>query len=272
MLVFPFAKVNMGLRVLRKRPDGFHDIASILLPIPLRDALEATMDLDIPPNEVRFVRTGIAIPGDPADDLCLKAVQAIRKLRDLPGLRLHLHKVIPAGAGLGGGSSDAAHVMLLLNKLLELGLAPEELHTLAAELGSDCPFFLKNEPQLAEGRGEKLRPVTLDLNGYWLLLVAPGIHAPTPQAYMQCKPTGQELDLKIFKQPVSTWQNVVLNDLEPPVFSLHPELADLKKELLEIGAAYASMSGSGSSVYGIFSEKPVLRKYPPTYRSWILPL
>lgn len=162
--------------------------------------------------------------------------------------------------------------MLLLNKLLELGLAPEELHTLAAELGSDCPFFLKNEPQLAEGRGEKLRPVTLDLNGYWLLLVAPGIHAPTPQAYMQCKPTGQELDLKIFKQPVSTWQNVVLNDLEPPVFSLHPELADLKKELLEIGAAYASMSGSGSSVYGIFSEKPVLRKYPPTYRSWILPL
>ncbi|MGV9012454.1 MAG: 4-(cytidine 5'-diphospho)-2-C-methyl-D-erythritol kinase [Flavobacteriales bacterium] len=272
MLVFPHAKVNVGLRVLHKRPDGFHDISSVMLPIPLHDVLEAVVDMSITDGEVRFVRTGNAVPGDPADDLCLKAVEAVREFRELPGLRIHLHKTIPAGAGLGGGSSDAAHMLLLLNKLLDLRLAPVELEDLASGLGSDCPFFLHHGAQLAEGRGEKLLPITLDLRGHWMVLIAPGIHAPTPLAYAQCKPTGIELESRLLEQPTSTWQDAVLNDLEPAVFDRHPELAELKRELLKEGAAYASMSGSGSSVYGIFSKKPMPRHYPAGYHSWLLPL
>ncbi|MBK9422393.1 MAG: 4-(cytidine 5'-diphospho)-2-C-methyl-D-erythritol kinase [Flavobacteriales bacterium] len=272
MLVFPHAKVNVGLRVLHKRPDGFHDISSVMLPIPLHDVLEAVVDMGMPDGEVSFVRTGSAVPGDTADDLCLKAVEAVREFRELPGLRIHLHKTIPAGAGLGGGSSDAAHMLLLLNKLLELRLAPTELDEMASGLGSDCTFFLHHGAQLAEGRGEKLLPITLDLRGNWMVLIAPGIHAPTPLAYAQCKPTGAKLDTKLLEQPTSKWQDLVLNDLEPAVFDRHPELAELKRALLNEGAAYASMSGSGSSVYGIFSKKPIPRNYPEGYQSWVLPL
>ncbi|HRO40405.1 MAG TPA: hypothetical protein PLZ25_10855, partial [Flavobacteriales bacterium] len=151
MLVFPFAKINLGLQVLRKRPDGYHDIRSVLFPIPLCDVLEAVVDEGLASGEVKFESSGLPVPGDPAANLCLKAVELIREQRELPGLRMHLHKAIPTGAGLGGGSSDGAHALLLLNKLLDLRLAAEELHAIASRIGSDCPFFLKQQPQLAEG-------------------------------------------------------------------------------------------------------------------------
>lgn len=272
MLTFPFAKINLGLRVLRRRPDGFHDIASVMLPIPLHDVLEAVVDNEVPAGEVSFERTGISIPGDPLSDLCLKAMESVQNSCDLPGLRVHLHKAIPAGAGLGGGSSDAAHMLVLLNNLLELDLSPADLHQKAASLGSDCPFFLKPEAQFAEGRGEILHPISVALGGHWLVLVAPGIHVPTPKAYSMATPSGIELDLELFQMPPASWQGQLLNDLEPAVFAMHPELAQLKKDLLDHGADYASMSGSGSTMFGIFASKPEPMNLPEGYGSWILPL
>ena len=273
MLVFPFAKINLGLQVLRKRPDGYHDIRSVLLPISLRDALEAVVDKSLPPGEVKFESTGLPVPGDAAANLCLKAVEMIREQRELPGLRMHLHKAIPTGAGLGGGSSDGAHALLLLNKLLDLRLAAEELHAIASRIGSDCPFFLKQQPQLAEGRGEQLSPIDVDLKGHWLMLVNPGIHVPTSEVYQGMTLTDAHTDLQeALKDPPSAWQCTVVNDMEQFVIAKHPAIGAIKTELLQQGAVYAAMSGSGSSVFGIFPEQPQALVFPATFRSWVFPL
>ncbi len=272
MLVFPFAKINLGLQVLRKRPDGFHDIRSVLLPIPLYDGLEAVVDSNVPAGEVRFERSGIPVPGDTSSDLCMKAVEQVRKLRELPGLRIHLHKTIPTGAGLGGGSSDAAHMLLLLNKLLDLGLSPKELHAMASELGSDCPFFLQHAPQLAEGRGELLSPVTIGLADRWLLLVNPGIHVPTAEVYGNMRLGAQHEDLRqLIAAPPAFWQGTVINDMEEYVFAKYPAIREIKQELLSRGAIHTAMSGSGSSVFGIFVEKPVDLVFPEGYGMWVFP-
>ncbi len=272
MLVFPFAKINLGLQVLRKRPDGYHDIRSVLFPIPLCDALEAVVDENVPAGEVRFVRTGIPVPGDASSDLCMKAVEQVRKLRELPGLRIHLHKAVPTGAGLGGGSSDAAHTLLLLNKLLELELSPQELHAMASALGSDCPFFLQHMAQLAEGRGEILSPVNIDLHGHWLVVVNPGIHVPTAEVYgnMHLQPQHEDL-IQLIAAPISAWQGTVVNDMEEYVFGQYPAIREIKRRLQGMGAIYAAMSGSGSSVFGIFAEKPVDPGFPKGYGTWIFP-
>ncbi|MFT3883919.1 MAG: 4-(cytidine 5'-diphospho)-2-C-methyl-D-erythritol kinase [Flavobacteriales bacterium] len=273
MLAFPFAKINLGLNVVRKRADGFHVIESVLVPIPLHDAVEIVTDPTLRPNEAIFTRSGIPVPGDPQDDLCLKAVRAVQAARTLPGLRLHLHKVIPTGAGLGGGSSDAAHVLLLLNDLLDLQLGRAELHAMAATLGSDCPFFLEERPQLAEGRGEQLSPITLDLRGQWLVLVNPGIHVGTAEVYRNTVPTERSIDLPAaLARNSDTWRTSVVNTMEPYVFRTHPAIAALHATLHGMGAYYAAMSGSGSSVFGLFRERPVLPSFPVGHHVWCLQL
>lgn len=273
MLIFPFAKINLGLHVIRKRPDGYHDIRSVLFPIPLRDALEAVVDKNLPPGEVKFESTGLLVPGDPQGNLCMQAVELIRQQRELPGLRMHLHKAIPTGAGLGGGSSDGTHTLLLLDQLLALGFTAEEMHTMASRLGSDCPFFLKNRPQLAEGRGERLSPIEADLKNHWLVLVNPGIHVSTAEVFQGMQITSAHAALEeALKAPPSAWQGTVVNDMEPYVFAKHPAIGAIKAELLKQGAVYAAMSGSGSSVFGIFGEEPSEITFPVEYSSWVFEL
>lgn len=273
MLTFPCAKINLGLNVLRVRDDGYRDIESVLVPIPLCDALEAVVDPALGDGRIAFVRTGRAVPGDPYDDLVVRAHGLVNALRPLPGLRVHLHKVLPIGAGLGGGSSDGAHMLLLLDRLLGLGLGRAVLHELAAQLGSDPPFFLHGVPCLAEGRGERLTPLPLALEGHWLVLVDPGIHVSTAEVYARTRPSGASVDLPaILRDPVGTWQGRLLNGMEEAVFTLHPAIGRIKRALLGAGAAYASMSGSGSSVFGLFTEQP--RFAPLTFGAphWTLPL
>lgn len=273
MLRFPPAKINLGLQVLGKRPDGFHDIRSVLVPIPLHDALEAVIDPAVPPGELRFARTGLPVPGRPGDDLCMKAVEALRQACPLPGLRMHLHKAIPMGAGLGGGSSDGTHTLRLLNTLLDLGLPPGKLHRIATGLGSDCPFFLKDRPQLAEGRGERLSPIAVDLSGHWLVLVAPGIHVHTAEVYRNMHLRSGHDDLReVIAEPISKWQGRLVNDMEDHVLAKHPLIGAIKEKLLARGALYAAMTGSGSSVFGLFGEKPEELEWPAGYASWVLDL
>lgn len=272
MLIFPFAKINLGLHVLAKRPDGYHDIRSVLFPIPLCDALEAVLAPDLPAGGLQFASSGLPVPGDPAGNLCLKAVQLLRARRELPGLRMHLHKAIPMGAGLGGGSSDGAHTLLLLNHLLDLGLTAKELHTMAAQLGSDCPFFLQQQPQMAEGRGDVLRPIAVDLKGQWLVVVNPGIHVPTAEVYRNMRLVERHRDLEAsLHAPIPNWNGSVVNDMEEYVFAQHPAVANIKQVLLRQGASYAAMSGSGSSVFGIFGERPVRLSFPQEYGMWVFP-
>lgn len=260
MIVFPHAKINLGLNVLRKRPDGFHDIESVLVPIPLTDVLEAIVDPALPNGAVEFTSSGISIPGATETNLCIRAVRSLQAQRPMPGIRMHLHKVVPTGAGLGGGSSDGAHTLLLLNKLLDLGLEGTALHRMAAELGSDCPFFLSDRPQLAEGRGERLSPVILDLKGWWLLLVNPGIHVGTAEVYANTVPSGANENIAeaLLSTSPDQWQDRVTNSMELYVFKTYPAVKQLRDALLTQGAAYASMSGSGSSVFGLFREDPAV--------------
>ena len=260
MIAFPHAKINLGLNVLRKRPDGFHEIESVLVPIPLTDVLEAIVDPMLPIGAIEFTSSGIQIPGSTDSNLCLRALRAIQTLRPLPGIRLHLHKVIPTGAGLGGGSSDGAHTLTLVNKLLDLELDNDVLHQLAAALGSDCPFFLSDRPQLAEGRGERLSPIALDLKGWWLLLVNPGVHVGTAEVYANTLANGTSVDLAevLVNTSPDQWQHSVTNSMEHYVFKAYPAVKHLCDALMAQGAAYAAMTGSGSSVFGLFRDEPDL--------------
>lgn len=266
MIRFPHAKINLGLNVVRKRPDGWHEIESVLVPIPLHDVLEVLVDADLPAGECVLTRSGLPVDGEVEKDLCWRAVKAVGRLRALPGLRVHLHKVVPMGAGLGGGSSDATHTLLLLNDLLQLGLSYDELHAMAASLGSDCPFFLSRTPQLAKGRGEQLRPVELDIQGIRLLLVNPGLHVPTPQAYALTRPTERSMDLvNALSSPMEEWQRSVHNTMETGIFPQFPEIGMIKERLVASGATYAAMSGSGSSVFGLFRNEPPALAWPEHY-------
>lgn len=271
MVLFPHAKINLGLNVVRKRRDGYHDIESVLIPIPLRDALEVIIDPHLPEGEVRFSRTGVDIPIDSANDLVMKAHSALRAEFVLLGLRIHLHKVIPTGAGLGGGSSDAAHTLLLLNKLLHLRIPEPKLRAMAAAIGSDCPFFLDHRPQLAEGRGEKLLPVAVDLSDCWLMLVNPGLHISTPEVFANTPPSGQSLDLPraLAASSMRNWSAVAPNVMEQYVFATYPEVQAIRDRMLTLGAEHAAMSGSGSTVFGLFRNKPPIQQWPTSYRQWV---
>lgn len=254
MIVFPNCKINLGLHVIRKRPDGFHDLETVFYPLPLTDALEV-----ISPGTLTFTASGIPVPGNSADNLCLKAWHLLRKdFPTLPEVNIHLHKHIPIGAGLGGGSADAAFMLRLLNTRFQLGLTDEQLIDHAAVLGSDCPFFIRNKPCYATGRGEILSPINLDLSAYTFVLVYPGIHVNTGWAFGQMSPAAPARSLReSIMEPVENWAATISNDFEQPVFSAHPELAVIKQSLYEQGAVYSSMSGSGSAILGIFRKDKI---------------
>lgn len=253
MIVFPNCKINLGLQVLRKRNDGFHDISSIFYPVPLRDALEIITrpDLDTP----LLHNYGMPVNGAAGDNLCVKAWQLLKEHHPaMPAVEIHLLKNIPMGAGLGGGSADAAFMLQLLNHTFRLAIPDDLLRGYALQLGSDCPFFIINKPCIGGGRGELLSPVELSLAGYRLVLVFPGIHINTGWAFGALSLHNQHIDLATAIQlPVDQWKGQLKNDFEAPVFTKYPDLAKMLKQLYHAGAVYASMSGSGSTLFGLFA-------------------
>jgi 4-diphosphocytidyl-2-C-methyl-D-erythritol kinase len=252
MISFPGCKINLGLHILYKREDGYHEIESVMYPVPLNDVLEI-----VPDNTFQFVSTGLAIPGNAEDNLCVRAYQLLQKDFQIPPVYMHLHKNIPLGGGLGGGSADGAHVLLLLNQLFQLGLSVEQLQHYAAQLGSDCPFFILNEPQEAKGRGELLAPLTIDLSDYFLKIINIGLHISTAEAYGNSTPAIPETSIRTqLTKPITAWKDALENDFEKGIFPRYPELKKIKDQLYAEGAVYASMSGSGSTMYGIFKEHP----------------
>jgi 4-diphosphocytidyl-2-C-methyl-D-erythritol kinase len=271
MISFPNGKINIGLTVLDKREDGFHNIESIFYPVNWLDALEI-----ISSSKFNFQTSGIEINGPGENNLCVKAYRFLQQEFDLPPINIYLLKNIPLGAGLGGGSSDAAFLLKMMNEFFELKLPHEKLLQLSGSIGSDCAFFVDNKPSLVSGKGEVQQPVDLSLAGYFVVLVYPGIQVDTSTAY-------RKLDLQrsekiqhetfpssialaeIIKQPIASWKEQVLNEFEPIIFTDFPKLAVLKDQLYQSGALYASLSGSGSTIYGIYKEKPTLPYFPPDY-------
>lgn len=257
MISFPNAKINLGLHVTRKRNDGFHDIETVFYPVPLRDALEIHPSGE---SKSSLHLYGTPIPGG-GDNLCKKAYELMQQEYGLPAVNMHLLKQIPTAAGLGGGSSDAAHTLLMLNELFNLKITTTELEKLAARLGSDCSFFIRNKPTYAHGRGELFEPVDLDFSGKHIMLVKPDIHISTAEAYGLVKPNAKRPSLReISQQALSDWKDFLINDFERPIFEKYPEIREIKELLYEMGALYASMSGSGSAVYGIFHTPPSIDK------------
>ena len=257
MICFPNAKINLGLHVISRRPDGYHNLETIFYPLDLRDALEIIPGSSSGSNEHRFFQTGNAIEGTPDENLVMKALRLISAKKKIPPIDIHLLKKIPTGAGLGGGSSDAAFMLRLLNDTFSLGYTHKQLRGLAAQLGADCPFFIDNTPSYATGIGDKLKPVEINLDPYFLLLVKPDIAVSTKEAYGMITPRKPELSLKkIIKMPVTDWRGWMINDLEIPIFRKYPEIWLIKEQMVHLGAIYASMSGSGSAVFGIFEKEP----------------
>jgi 4-diphosphocytidyl-2-C-methyl-D-erythritol kinase len=252
MTVYPNAKINIGLQVLEKLPDGYHSIRSVFYPIGLQDTLTLEPASGRQGLELRI--TGLDVPGDLSSNLCTKAYELIGRDYPLPGLNLHLHKTIPIGAGLGGGSSNAAYFIRALNETFELGLAWGEMHHYAKQLGSDCSFFISNRPAFASGKGDLLESMDLSLKGYFLVLVCPPVHVSTAEAYGGVRPELTEFDLESYVtgHPPEAWKDIVRNDFETSIFHKHPDLAAIKENLYSKGAVYASMTGSGSAVYGVF--------------------
>ena len=265
MICFPNAKINLGLNIVSKRDDGYHNLETIFYPIPLQDALEA-----VPSSHTTgsFTQTGIPVDGDPANNLVMKAYRLFKEKYSIPEMDIYLRKQIPFGAGLGGGSADAAFMLKLLSKETNLNISDEELEAMASQLGADCPFFIRNKPAFATGIGNIFEPIELDLSAYQFVLIKPDVHVSTKEAYAMVKPTIPEMSLKeIVRMPVEEWKNRMQNDFEFSVFPKYPEIEQIKNELYECGAIYASMSGSGSSVFGLFdlnwqSDRIEKDKYP----------
>jgi len=254
MIAFPHAKINLGLYITSKRPDGFHNLETIFYPIPLREVVEI-----VPSQEPRFVPTGLEVSGKGDDNLVMRAYRLLKKNFPKTGdLDIYLHKAIPLGSGLGGGSSDAAAILQLINRYFKLEISSSRLDGYALELGSDCPFFMQSSPCYATGRGEILEPVSLDLSGYSLLLIHPEIRIETGWAFSAVKPGAPQSDLKkSILGRVENWAATIRNDFEEPVFRVHPSLQKIKKKLYAAGALYASLTGSGSTIYGIFKKGAV---------------
>ncbi len=258
MVVFPRAKINIGLRIVEKRPDGYHNIETFFYPVDLSDALEFVVRKDNRRHDSLRV-TGLMEDDDPENNLVMKAVKLMRQSFDFPGIRIHLHKNIPVGAGLGGGSSDAAWMLRALNRYFGFGLNSEELRSFAGKLGSDAPFFIDSTPSFAEGVGNILSEFPLDLSQYHIVILHPNLKSSTAEAYAGCVPGPTGLSLRqLLNLPITEWRGSVVNDFELNIFRLYPLVGRLKAALYEAGAIYASMSGSGSAVYGIFREEPEL--------------
>lgn len=252
MILFANAKTNLGLFILSKREDGYHSISSLKFPIPLYDVLEF-----LPSEQFDLQVLGAKIEGATTDNLIYKAYALLQKNHDIGGVRVIVQKNIPAGAGLGGGSADATFTLKGLNDFFGLQLSSESLKSYAAHLGSDCPFFVDNVPQLASGKGDQLKPFDLDLKGTFLYLIHPDIHVSTAEAYARVVPKETNFEWeKLTQLDFEFWRSFLVNDFEKSVFERHPLIGELKDEMYAAGAVYASMSGSGSSVFGIFREKP----------------
>ncbi|MCX6326264.1 MAG: 4-(cytidine 5'-diphospho)-2-C-methyl-D-erythritol kinase [Bacteroidia bacterium] len=259
MIVFPKAKINLGLRIIGKRPDGYHDIETLFYPVELSDALEFVVSAARVKKDILTV-TGISTGSDPEDNLVMKTVRKLREIYSFPFLKIHLHKVIPVGAGLGGGSSDAAHLLKAINRCFGLYIDENNLKATALELGSDCPFFIDSFPAFASGKGEILKPIKPVLSGYHLFLLNPGIGINTREAFQSCRAEHPTTSLfQLIDRPVTEWKELIINDFEEFAFKKHPHIGEIKNELYNSGAIFSSMSGSGSTVYGIFSEKPKLQ-------------
>ena len=267
MIYFPNAKVNLGLRVTSKRQDGYHALDTVFFPVPLHDVLEVITQSSPSTEAVTFTHSGIPIPGDESSNLCIKAYNLLKKdYPELPSILLHLHKHIPMGAGLGGGSADGAFMLRLLNDKYKLGIGLDQLQKYALELGSDCPFFIINQPVQASGRGEIMQPISCTLSSKTMVLVCPGIHVSTADAFSKItlSPNAPSC-ASIVEGPIQEWKRNLINDFETPVFDAFPEIADIKETLYNAGAAYASMTGTGSTVYGIFEKSPAIKDLFPSH-------
>ena len=261
MIVFPNAKINLGLHVLRKRADGYHDIETCFYPVPLCDILEV-----IESPEIQFSHSGLSIPGIPSENLVQKAYDLLNRDYGLPPVSIHLHKVIPMGAGLGGGSSDAAFMLKALNNLFGLALTTTQLADYAGQLGSDCPFFIYQLPSMGTGTGTTLAPLDIQLKGTHITIIHPGIHVSTAEAYAGLEPSeNREPVQKLLKY--DNWTDKLVNDFTPHIYQTHPEIADIETACYLAGARYACMSGSGSAVYAL-SDAPLAPELPPSYFIW----
>ena len=268
MIIFPNCKINLGLNIVRKRDDGFHDLETVFYPVGIQDAFEVIENDRDAESNVQISLSGLQFDDKPGNNLCVKAYELLKKdFPQLPGVKMHLHKTVPLGAGLGGGSADGAFTLKLLNKKFSLGLSDKQLLKYALRLGSDCPFFIINKPCFATGRGELLQEVDLDLRTYKFLIVYPGIHISTVKGFASIIPQIPEKSVQeIVQQPITTWKNELVNDFEAGVFQQHPAINKIKQDLYQAGALYSSMSGSGSAVYGIFQKQQgVLLSFPATY-------
>lgn len=252
MVTFPHCKINLGLHVVAKRGDGYHNIETCFYPVPRTDILEV-----IKSDTFAFTTSGLPVAGLPEQNLCVKAYHFLANEFRLGSVKIHLHKILPMGAGVGGGSADAAFMVRSLNTLFQLDLSHDQLKSFAVELGSDCAFFLQDQPMLAEGRGEVLSTAPVSLKGKYVVLVKPDVHVATADAYAGVVPTKPVNSLQdVLQSPITSWREKLVNDFEPSVFKKFPVIAELKKQLYANGALYASMSGSGASVFGIF-DAPV---------------
>ena len=262
MITFPLAKINLGLNVVERRPDGYHNLQTVFMPVPLTDALEVhEMDAAFPSEvDCDLKVTNIAVEGDEQRNLVVRAYNMLKsEFPQMPRVHAHLRKDIPTQAGMGGGSSDCAAMLLLLNRMFSLGLTQQQLIDRAAQLGADCPIFILNRPAYAEGIGEKLTPIELSLQDYYLAIVRPNIPVPTKEAFSRITPHMPAKNcLDIVRQPIDTWRHELVNDFEESVFALHPEIGAVKQRLYDLGAVYAAMSGSGSALFGIFKKEPAL--------------
>ena len=262
MITFPVAKINLGLNVVEKRSDGYHNLQTVFYPVPIKDALEVqVMDEGFPSDvDCDLKTTNIPIEGDEQRNLVVRAYQLLKSdFPTLPRIHAHLWKGIPTQAGMGGGSSDCAYMIRLLNDLFALGLSDEQMIQYAARLGADCPFFIVSRPCYAEGIGERLQPISLDLSGWHIGVVRPDIPVPTKEAFSRIHPHYPAKNCRdVVLQPVETWKDDLVNDFEESVFALHPEIGAVKQRLYDLGAVYAAMSGSGSALFGIFKKEPAL--------------
>lgn len=257
MVSFPNCKINLGLNILKKRSDGYHDIETLFYPVDLKDALEIIkLEAGGQHAEVTFTQSGLEIHGDVQSNLCVKAFHLLKKdFLNIPPIHIHLHKMIPMGAGLGGGSADGAFCLQQINQLCNLHLTQEILIKYALELGSDCPFFILNKPAFATSRGEYLEAIEINLSSYQMVIVNPNIHISTGLAFSETIPNIPSRSIReIIQLPIQKWNGLLVNDFEKTVFPLFPQIAEIKKELYKQGALYASLSGSGSSIFGIFEK------------------
>ena len=264
MITYPIAKINIGLYVTGKRTDGFHNLETVFYPMKMQDALEV-----VEADKLEFNISGLELDDDPMQNLVVKAYELIRADYNIPPVHIHLHKNIPTGAGLGGGSSDAAYMLMLLNELFQLEISVDKLLDYALQLGSDCPFFIHGKPVYATGKGEIMEDLSINLKEYYLIVVKPPVHISTAEAYQNIIPSRSRLSLKgLVGFPVNKWKGNVLNQFERYVFSKHPEVGEIKQKLYDLGASFSLMSGSGSAVYGLFrtEKKNIENQFPDDYQ------